>query len=57
VMTFVGTGTGAPPGSAIGSEHVPGLHHPRFVPPDDTVREVAMAFLAGYLAAGATVVG
>lgn len=54
VMTFVGTGTGAPPGSAIGSEHVPGLHHPRFVPPDDTVGEVAMAFLAGYLA---TVVG
>jgi amidohydrolase len=29
----------------------PGLHHPQFVPPDDTIRTVAHALLAGYLAA------
>ena len=51
VMTFVGVGTGSGSGGHIGREHVPGLHHPRFLPPDETVGEVAMAFLAGYLAA------
>jgi amidohydrolase len=29
-----------------------GLHDPTFVPPDDAVRAVAHALLAGYLAAG-----
>jgi len=51
VMTFVGTATGLAAGPSIGSEHVPGLHHPRFLPSDDTVGEVGVAFLAGYLAA------
>jgi amidohydrolase len=39
LMIFVGLG--APGG--------PGLHDPRFLPPDDTVRSVAHALLAGYL--------
>jgi amidohydrolase len=39
VMLFVGVGDGAP-----GS---PGLHHPRFVPPDELVGDVARAYLAG----------
>ncbi len=57
VMTFVGTGSGMGSGTPIGNEHRPGLHHPRFLPPDQTVAEVATAFLAGYLAARATLVG
>jgi amidohydrolase len=40
LMVFVGTGA---PG-------LPGLHDPRFLPPDETVRSVAQALLAGYLA-------
>ncbi len=40
LMVFVGTGT---PGR-------PGLHDPQFLPPDETVGEVAQALLAGYLA-------
>jgi amidohydrolase len=39
VMLFVGTDDGAP--------GAPGLHHPAFLPPDDVVGEVAMAYLAG----------
>jgi amidohydrolase len=42
LMMFVGTGTG--PDS-------PMLHDARFLPPDGTVREVALALLAGWLAA------
>ena len=45
LMMFVGTGTG--PGS-------PMLHDATFLPPDGTVREVALALLAGWLAAVAT---
>ncbi len=29
----------------------PGLHDPLFVPPDDAIRSVAEALLAGYVAA------
>ena len=39
LMLFVGTGGPV------------SLHHPRFLPPDDTVRQVATAMLAGYLGA------
>jgi amidohydrolase len=42
LMMFVGTGTG--PGS-------PMLHDATFLPPDGTVREVALALMAGWLAA------
>jgi amidohydrolase len=42
LMMFVGTGTG--PAS-------PTLHDARFLPPDGVVREVALALLAGWLAA------
>jgi hypothetical protein len=40
-MVFAGVGTG--------SADEPGLHHPDFLPPDETVREVAVAMLASYL--------
>lgn len=40
IMLFLGTGDGTP--------GAPGLHHPRFVPPDDVVAEVARTYLAGY---------
>jgi metal-dependent amidase/aminoacylase/carboxypeptidase family protein len=43
LMLFVGTDDGTP-----GS---PGLHHPRYVPPDDVVADVAAAYLAGLRAA------
>jgi amidohydrolase len=49
LMVFVGVGTG-------GADQ-PGLHHPRFLPPDDTVGEVARAMLGGYLGACALVTG
>jgi amidohydrolase len=42
LMMFVGTGTG--PGS-------PMIHDAHFLPPDTTVREVALALMAGWLAA------
>lgn len=41
LMVFLGVGEG--PGS-------PMLHDPRFLPPDERVRDVARAFAAGYLA-------
>jgi amidohydrolase len=41
LMIFVG----------VGAPDEPGLHDPRFLPPDNTVRSVAQALLAGYLAA------
>jgi amidohydrolase len=49
LMIFVGVGSGAP--------DQPGLHHPRFLPPDDTVGDVARAMLGGYLGACALVTG
>jgi amidohydrolase len=42
LMTFVGVGSGSP--------DAPGLHHPRFLPSDEAVGDVATAMLAGYLA-------
>lgn len=47
LMVFVGVGSG--------SDDDPGLHHPDFLPPDDSVGDVARALLASYLAACATV--
>jgi amidohydrolase len=44
LMIFVGLGA---PGR-------PGLHDPTFLPPDDSVRSVAAALLAGYLACSAS---
>jgi amidohydrolase len=41
-MLFVGTGGG--PGA-------PMLHHPRYLPGDDHVRDVARALVAGWLGA------
>lgn len=49
LMVFAGVGTGSP--------HEPGLHHPDFLPPDETVGEVAVAMLASYLGACETVAG
>ena len=49
LMAFLGVGTG-------GSGE-PGLHHPRFLPPDETVGEVARAMLACYLGACEQVTG
>lgn len=51
VMTFVGTGAAVASDPSVDAGHLPGLHHPHFLPPDETVGEVALAFLAGYLAA------
>jgi amidohydrolase len=48
LMVFVGVGSGAP--------DEPGLHHPRFLPPDETIEDVAKAMLAGYLAAASSLV-
>ena len=45
LMLFVGTGRHGGAGSALT------LHHPRFLPPDDAVGQVARVMLAGYLAA------
>lgn len=49
LMVFVGVGSG--------SHDAPGLHHPDFLPPDETVAEVATAMLASYLGACETVAG
>jgi hypothetical protein len=38
-MLFIGSGTAV------------SLHHPRFLPADETVSQVATAMVAGYLAA------
>jgi amidohydrolase len=43
LMVFLGVGTDAP--------DQPGLHHPRFLPPEQTVGEVARAMLGAYLGA------
>lgn len=47
LMVFVGVGSGGP--------DEPGLHHPAFLPPDETVGTMARAMLAAYLAACETV--
>lgn len=47
LMVFVGVGSG-------GAKE-PGLHHPEFLPPDETVGQVATAMLAAYLAGCSTV--
>ena len=39
LMMFVGTGNGA--------TGAPGLHHPSFVPPDNVIKDVSTAYLAG----------
>jgi amidohydrolase len=44
LMIFVGT-------TPMGAEDAPGLHHERFLPPDETIARTADALLAGYLAA------
>ncbi len=49
LMVFTGVGTG--------SAEEPGLHHPDFLPPDETVSEVAVAMLAAYLGACEMVAG
>ena len=49
VMVFLGVGTGGP--------LEPGLHHPDFLPSDETVAEVARAMLASYLGACEMVAG
>lgn len=49
LMVFVGVGTG--------SHDQPGLHHPSFLPPDESVLEVATAMLAGYLGACEMITG
>jgi len=47
LMLFLGVDGGEP--DAAGKR--PGLHSPRFLPDDDTVRDAALALLAGYLGA------
>lgn len=49
LMVFVGVGSGA--------TDVAGLHHPDFLPPDETVGEVATAMLGSYLGACGTITG
>ncbi len=49
LMVFVGVGSG--------DHEQPGLHHPSFLPSDDTVAEVATAMLAAYLGACETITG
>ena len=49
LMVFVGVGPGGP--------GQPGLHHPRFLPPDEAVGDVARVMLAAYLGACAETTG
>lgn len=44
LMMFVGTG--AP---ASGARHRVGLHHPTFLPPEESIRHLALALAAGYV--------
>lgn len=46
LMVFAGVGTGRP--------GQPGLHHPEFLPPEESIADVATAMLAGYLGACST---
>jgi amidohydrolase len=50
LMLFLGVDGGLP--DAAGKR--PGLHSPRFLPGEDTVRQAALAFLGGYLGAAGT---
>jgi len=43
LMMFVGVGQ-------PGETEAPGLHHPAFLPPEEAVRDVCRAMLAGYVA-------
>lgn len=52
LMIFVGTGHGP----SNGGRHEIGLHHPGFLPDDETVAQVAAAYAAGYVS-GAHLVG
>jgi amidohydrolase len=49
LMIFLGTGSGA--------DEAPGLHHPRFLPPDRAVEQVARAMLVAYAEACEAVIG
>jgi amidohydrolase len=44
LMMFVGTG--AP---ASGARHRVGLHHPTFLPPEESIRHLALGLAAGYV--------
>lgn len=44
LMMFVGTG-----GPASGSRHRVGLHHPTFLPPEESIRHLALGLAAGYV--------
>jgi amidohydrolase len=44
LMMFVGTG-----GPSTGARHRVGLHHPTFLPPDESIRHLALALAAGYV--------
>jgi len=52
LMMFVGTGRGPSPDG----QHEVGLHHPEFLPGDESIRQVALALAAGYVG-GAHVAG
>ena len=45
LMVFVGTG----PGAASDGRYEVGLHHPRYLPGEDSVRQSALAFAAGFV--------
>ncbi|MDQ7994070.1 MAG: hypothetical protein AAGC63_16715, partial [Propionicimonas sp.] len=47
LMAFVGTGYGP----TTDGRHEIGLHHPEYLPDEDSVRRVAAAFAAGYVGA------
>ncbi len=44
LMMFVGTG-----GPSTGARHRVGLHHPTFLPADESIRHLALALAAGYV--------
>jgi amidohydrolase len=49
LMVFAGVGTD--------DQHQPGLHHPEFLPPEESISDVATAMLAAYLGACSTLDG
>jgi amidohydrolase len=44
LMMFVGTGS-----PSTGARHRVGLHHPTFLPPEESIRHLALALAAGYV--------
>ena len=46
LMMFVGTS-----GPATGARHQVGLHHPTYLPPEESIRHLALALAAGYVSA------